>query len=295
MRRVLVVTGSGPTGRSEGLSRLKASLGEAGIHAEVYAEVGHDPDSDRVEDAARRIAEGGFDGVVAFGGGSPLDCAKAAALHARNGLSRDSEASGASFLDFVYGRAHFDRPGLPLVAIPTTAGSGSEMSANVVTTDLSARRKLGLSNPWFYPRLALVDPGLQATMPASLTAATGMDALTHALESYVSRRSTPLTRAIAGEAAGLILGSLGRACAEPPDMEARSAMALGSSIVAMAFSQTGLGMVHGFAHPVGARGGVAHGVANAVILPYIASACAEANPAPFATLAAAAHLPVAGL
>lgn len=295
MRRVLIITGSGPTSRSEGLARLRASLDDAGLYNVLYAEVGHDPDAGRIEDAARRIEEEGCDGVIAFGGGSPLDCAKAAALYVKNGLERDAEASGSFFLDFVYGRAHFDRPGLPLMALPTTAGSGSEMSANVVTTDLAAKRKIGLSNPWFFPRVAIVDPELQATMPAALTAATGMDALTHALESFVSRRSTPLTRAIAGEAAGLILGSLGAACSEPPDMDARANMALASSMVAIAFSQTGLGMVHGFAHPVGARGGVAHGVANAVILPYVAAACAETIPEPFAALAAAAHLPVAGL
>ena len=119
-------------------------------------------------------------------------------------------------------------------------------------------------------------------MPAALTAATGMDALTHSLESFVSRRSTPFTRAIAGESAGLILGSLATAWAEPDNAQARADMALGSTMVATAFSQTGLGMVHGFAHPVGARGGVAHGIANAVILPHVAAACAEVAPEPYA-------------
>lgn len=293
MTRVLVISGGGPTRASEGYGRLLSSLEKAGISACSYAEVGHDPDAERVEATAARILETGCDGLIAFGGGSPIDCAKAASLLARNGLG--STSTRPSFLDFVYGRARFELPGLPLIAIPTTAGSGSEMSSAAVTIDPEEKRKLGLSSPFFFPSLAIVDPELQATMPAALTAATGMDALTHALESFVSRRSTPLSRAIAGEAAALILPSLGRACSEASDMEARGDMALASSMVAIAFSQTGLGMVHGFAHPVGARGGIAHGVANALILPYVAEACARTDPAPFASLAAAARLEVGGL
>ncbi len=224
-----------------------------------------------------------------------MDCAKAANLQAANSTRPGSPWEASPFLDFVYGRKAFKVPGLPLACLPTTAGPGSELSNAAVTIDPATDRKLGLSSPWFFPSLALVDPLLQEGMPPALTAATGMDALTHALESFVSRRASPLSRAIAGHAAGLILANLARAFKAGDDLEARSALALASSEVAMAFSQTGLGLVHGFAHPVGARGGVAHGLANAVILPWVCAACIETDPGAYAELAQAAGLPVTGL
>ena len=193
-KRVLVVTGRGPTASSAGLAKLRASLEEAGIGSELYAEVGHDPDAERVEDCGRRIAASGCDGVIAYGGGSPMDCAKAASAWAANSLLPGAPLPGKAWLDFVYGRVQLARPGLPLIAVPTTAGSGSEMSANAVTIDQAATRKIGLTSALLFPRVALVDPEVQATMPLALKAATGMDALTHAVESFVSRRSTPLTR-----------------------------------------------------------------------------------------------------
>ena len=143
LRHVLIVTGRGPTKASEGLARLRESLGAAGIASEVYAEVGHDPDVLRVEDCGRALASGGYDGIVAYGGGSPMDCAKAASLFAANCLLEGAAHPGAPFLDFVYGRLQFARPGLPLIAVPTTAGSGSEMSATSVTIDPATDRKLG--------------------------------------------------------------------------------------------------------------------------------------------------------
>jgi alcohol dehydrogenase class IV len=282
-KRAFIVTGKGPTASSAGLARLRSSLEASGIEAILYARVGHDPDLAAVEEAARALLDSATDCILAYGGGSPIDCAKSAALYAANVLASGAPARGASVLDFVEGRRKYELPGLPLIALPSTAGSGSEMSGTAVIT--AGERKIGLSGPLFFPRLALVDPELQASMPGALTAATGMDALTHAVESYASKRSTPLTRAIAAGAVRLILASLGRAYDEPENLEARSAMAEASSIVAIAFSQTGLGMVHGFAHPVGARAGLAHGLANAIMLPRIMEACAETAPQPYATLA----------
>ena len=313
-RLAFLVTGKGHTARSEGLARLRASLERSGFAVELFAEATADPPVELVLACAERLAASGASLVVAYGGGSPIDCAKAASVYAAN-TAPQGPFPGAPFLDFLYGRLVFSAPGLPLIAVPTTAGSGSEMSAAAVTTDLAASSKRGLSSDFFFPRAALVDPGLQATMPPALAAATGMDALTHAIESFASLKATPLTRAIAGESARLIAGSLERvveAAAEGPGGEAglggaegagagaadgapkggsgsaaelaaaaaRADMALASAQVAMAFSQTGLGMVHGFAHPVGARAGVA----NAVLLPYVMEACAEAAPGPFALL-----------
>jgi alcohol dehydrogenase class IV len=283
VRRAFIVTGAGPTASSAGLARVRASLEASGLESALYAHVGHDPDLAAVEAAARALLDSKADCLLAYGGGSPIDCAKSAALFAANVLASGAPARGATLLDFVESKRKYELPGLPLIALPTTAGSGSEMSGTAVTT--AGERKIGLSSPFFFPRLALVDPELQASMPQALTAATGMDALTHAIESYVSKRSTSLTRAIAAGAVRLILSSLGRAYDEPENLEARSSLAEASSTVAIAFSQTGLGMVHGFAHPVGARAGLAHGLANAIMLPRVMEACAEAAPEPYAALA----------
>lgn len=290
LRRVLVVTGRGPTASSPGLARLLGSLRAAGIEAVLHSRVGPDPDSGMVAEAAAALAEARAEGLLAYGGGSPIDCAKAASLLAANSLLSGAPEPGADPLDFVYGRRSYKVPGLPLVAVPTTAGTGSEMSAAAVTTDLAAGRKLGLSSDWYFPRLALVDPELQLGMPPALTAATGMDALTHVIESFVSRRANPVSKALAAESGRLLLGSLGRAYRSGAELEARADCALGSSLVGVAFSQSGLGMVHGFAHPVGARCGLAHGLANAVILPWVMEAAAETEPRPFAELARALGL-----
>ncbi|MBL8965799.1 MAG: iron-containing alcohol dehydrogenase [Spirochaetaceae bacterium] len=285
-RKVLVVTGTGHTLRSAGLARLRALLEEAGLAVELFAEATSDPPIELVEACAERIAASGAGFLVAYGGGSPIDCAKAASVHQANAGRGQVGAPhpGAPFRDFLYGKLKLEVPGLPLLAVPTTAGSGSETSAAAVTTDRASSSKRGLSSDFFFPRAAIVDPGLQATMPAELAAATGMDALTHAVESFASLNATPLTRAVAAESAALVARSLERSVRDRSDAAAGADMALGSSIVGMAFSQTGLGMVHGFAHPVGARTGVAHGTANAVLLPYVMEACAETADGPYARL-----------
>ncbi|MBN1242604.1 MAG: iron-containing alcohol dehydrogenase [Spirochaetales bacterium] len=285
--RVLLVTGSSHTIGSEGFRRARASAAAAGVALEVFSGVTSDPPVPIIEACSAAIAASRVDAVVAYGGGSPIDCAKAACLHAADARLPGAAHPEASWGDYVHGRVRAERTGPPLVAIPTTAGSGSETSSAAVTTDLVARRKIGMSDGRFFPRLALVDPSLHASMPPALTAATGMDALTHAVESLVSRNASPVSAAIALESARLVGANLARAFEDGADREARSGMALGAAIAGMAFSQSGLGMVHGFAHPVGALAGAAHGLANAVMLPYVMEACIEAVPEPYARLAAA--------
>ena len=285
--RVLLVTGSSHTIGSEGFRRARASAAAAGIAVEVFSGVTSDPPVPIIEACSSAIAASGADAVVAYGGGSPIDCAKAAALHAADARLPGAAHPDASWGDYVHGRVKAERTGPPLVAIPTTAGSGSETSSAAVTTDLVARRKIGMSDDRFFPKLALVDPRLQASMPPALTAATGMDALTHAIESLASRNANALSAAIALESARLVGANLARAFADGSDGEARSGMALGAAIAGIAFSQSGLGMVHGFAHPVGALAGAAHGLANAVMLPYVMEACIEVAPGPYARLATA--------
>lgn len=262
-RSALLVTGSGATRNSAGFAALAAGLDAAGISYSVFDRVPSDPSAEVVAAAAAAILEGRHEAVVAYGGGSPIDCAKSAALVAANGFP---------MLEMVYGRVKPARPALPLIVVPTTAGTGSEMSNAAVTTDRATGRKLGFSNDSLFPRLAIIDPENHMTMPPGVTAATGMDALTHVVESYLSLDANTVCDAIDLHAVSLIGKALPEAYENGTDLAARSAMAIASSTAGIAFSQTGLGMVHGFAHPVGAKFGIAHGTANAVILPYVLAA-----------------------
>ncbi|HWR11856.1 MAG TPA: iron-containing alcohol dehydrogenase [Rectinemataceae bacterium] len=266
-RKVLIVTGPGRTASSEALGLLKQSLEAGGVAYFHYAGAGADPSTSMVDEGAALYRREACDAILGYGGGSPLDCAK--------GIGA-SIGEGRPIRDFVgTGLALGARPVPPLVAIPTTAGTGSEVtSAAVFTlTDGPQKAKKGISGQSLYPRLALVDPLLQASMPPELTAATGMDALTHAVEAYVSRSHTPVADLFCLEAIRLIGENLKRAHKRGDDLDARAGMALASTMAGVALSQAGLGMVHGFAHAVGALVGLPHGLANAIILPYVMQAC----------------------
>lgn len=278
IKSVLLVSGSGSTRRSAGFSELSASLSAAGIEYTIYDSVTPDPSAEQVAEAAKAIRAAGHEAVVAYGGGSPIDCAKSAAL---------SAANNTPMLEFSYGRAIPAMPALPIIAVPTTAGTGTEMSSAAVTTDRATGRKLGYTTESFFPRLAIIDPENHVSMPQRVTAATGMDALTHAIESYLSLAANPLADAINIRVVELIGKNLRAAYRNGGDIGARSAMAVASSSAGIAFSQTGLGMVHGFAHPVGAKHGVAHGDANAIILPYVLTALARDTAARMCDLAVA--------
>lgn len=259
----LVVCGSSKTRASAGFAKVLHILDTNSFEYSVFDSVQPDPDADMVRAAAAQIAARKHQAVIAYGGGSPIDCAKSAALMASNSVD---------IMEFVSTRQTPQKPALPIIAIPTTAGTGSEMSAAAVTTDTKSKRKIGLSHPSYFPALSLVDPELHISLPPNVTAATGMDALTHVLESYFSLGANPVSDSINQTAIKLICANLVRAYSEPGNIEARSAMAYASSTAGMAFSNTGLGMVHGFAHPLGAQFCVAHGTANAVMLPYVLAA-----------------------
>ncbi len=278
IKTVLLVSGSGSTRRSAGFSALSASLTAAGVAYTIYDSVTPDPSAEQVAEAASAIQAAGHGAVVAYGGGSPIDCAKSAAL---------SAANNTPMLEFSYGRAMPTIPALPIIAVPTTAGTGTEMSSAAVTTDRATGRKLGYTTESFFPRLAIIDPENHVSMPQCVTAATGMDALTHAVESYLSLAANPLADAVNLRVVELIGKNLRSAYLDGSNIGARSAMAVASSSAGIAFSQTGLGMVHGFAHPVGAKHGVAHGDANAIILPYVLTALARDAAARMCDLAVA--------
>ncbi len=259
----LVVTGSSATKNSSGFSKLLAILDAHGYSYSVYSNVKPDPTADMVREAAALIQTKNHEAVIAYGGGSPIDCAKSAALMASNNID---------IMEFVLVKQTPQKPALPVIAIPTTAGTGSEMSAAAVTTDPTSKRKIGLSHPSYFPLLSIIDPELHISMPPSITAATGLDALTHVLESWFSLGANSVSDSINAININLIGTNLTRAFREPDNILARAAMAYASATAGMAFSNTGLGMVHGFAHPLGALFGVAHGVANAIMFPYVFAA-----------------------
>jgi alcohol dehydrogenase class IV len=240
------------------VARLVDGLGE-GIKAEVFAETSPDPDDTCVNAAAQAVLAGQHDCVVGFGGGSPMDTAKAAGLlAAAGGKMRDYRAPATT-----------DAAALPVIAIPTTAGSGSECTRFTVITDTETDEKMLCTGLAFLPLVALVDYELTLTMPPRLTADTGVDALSHAIEAYVSRRASPFTDALALAAIRGISLSIRKVYREPDDRPAREAMMLAATQAGIAFSNSSVALVHGMSRPIGAHFGIAHGLSNAMLLPAV--------------------------
>lgn len=246
------------------VEEMKASLAEAGLEAELFRGVRGNPREEQV--LAGLEAARGFEaeGIIAVGGGSPLDAGKAIAFLDRH---------PGRLRDYVLGGPEKPRrvdPSLmrPLIALPTTAGSGAELSTGIVITDAEAGAKLTLLHRAFLPVSILADPELTIGLPAHLTAATGMDALTHCLEAFCVPSFQPVADGTALEGLRLIKASLARAVQTPGDIEARSLMLTAAGMGALAF-QKGLGLVHAMAHPLGALLDIHHGLANAVLLPYV--------------------------
>jgi alcohol dehydrogenase len=235
-------------------------LGEAGIKADVFTDIEANPSVATVEKATAAFKAAGADFLVALGGGSPMDVAKAVGVVAKYG-GKITEYEGAHKV-----------PGkiIPLIAIPTTAGSGSEVTAFSVITDHSRDYKLTVFSYELLPTYAILDPTLITTAPASVAAACGIDAFIHAEESYVSTDASPFSEAMSEKAMELIGGHIRRFVANRGDIEAAEAMMVGSLFAGIAFSFARLGNIHAMSHPVSAFFDVPHGVANAVLFPVVA-------------------------
>ncbi len=259
--RALIVTGRS-TGRASALNRL---LGEQGIARWTLAIAGEP----KIEDVERgiQLARGeGCDLVMGFGGGSAIDAAKAVAALTTN---------GGEVLDYleVIGRAKpLTNPPVPVIAIPTTAGSGAEVTRNAVLASPEHRVKVSLRSPLMLPKVALVDSELAYDLPAELTASTGLDALTQLIEPYVSCKANPLTDSICAEGIRRAARSLRRVFDNGADKSAREDMALASLFGGLALANAGLGAVHGFASPVGGMFGAPHGAVCAALLPHVMEA-----------------------
>lgn len=274
--RVLLVTDRGV--REAGILDLVAShIKKAGVSFSVFEEVEPNPSVETVEKAYEVFREGECQAVVAVGGGSPLDVGKAVGILGAN---------GGSILDYE-GVEKARNASVPVVAIPTTAGTGSEVTVYLVITDQKRKYKFTIVSKKAAARVAILDPLLTASMPMPLTASTGMDALVHAIESYTSLMSNPISESLAIKAIRLISANLRQAAYNGRDLAARDAMLMGSLLAGMAFNNTRLGNAHAMSHPVSAYFGVPHGVANAVLIPYVMEFNLPAVPQKFAEIAGA--------
>lgn len=225
----------------------------------LFDQVKPEPEISIVEDCTRAFREGGHDGLIGVGGGSAIDITKGVAAFANH----------EGPLTELFGVDLVKRKGPPLIAIPTTAGTGSEVTNVAIFSDKQAQLKKGIVSDYLLPDVALVSPLMTLTCPRSVTAASGVDALVHAIEAYLSVNASPITDAIALGAIKLIVKALPKAYANPSSLQAREDMATASLMAGMAFGNAGVGAVHALAYPLGGRFNIAHGVSNALLLPYV--------------------------
>lgn len=266
------------------LAGIKETLSESGVAFAVFDGVEPDPDFEQVQAGEAVLREEDCEAVIAVGGGSVIDAAKMIALLHNN----------PGDLKFFDGIQKAKRPGLPLFVIPTTAGTGSETSPAAVITDSKTHRKVAVADGKLVPHYVALDAELMKSMPPHITASSGMDALTHAVESYLSKASTSSTEAMASAAVRLTFKYLARAWRDGNDMQAREAMAMASFYAGVAFGRTSVGYAHGIAHQLGRVCSTPHGEANAMVLPEVLSAYGDCVHERLAKLARAAGLGEAG-
>ena len=242
-------------------------LEKAGIPYEIYSQIKPNPTIENVQTGVAAFKASGADCIIAIGGGSSMDTAKAIGIIIANPEFADVRS--------LEGVAPTKNKCVPIIAVPTTAGTAAEVTINYVITDAEKNRKMVCVDVHDIPVVAVVDPDMMSTMPKSLTAATGMDALTHAIEGYITKGAWAMSDMFHLKAIEIIAKNLRGAVANTP--EGREGMALGQNIAGMGFSNVGLGIVHSMAHPLGALYDTPHGVANAILLPTVMAYNAEAT------------------
>ena len=236
-------------------------LDEAGIAYEIYSEIKPNPTVTNVKQGIKAFADAKADCLIAIGGGSSMDTAKGIGI-----VTNNPEFSDIVSLEGVAPTKH---KSVPIIALPTTAGTGAEVTINYVIIDEERQAKMVCVDPNDIPAVAIVDPELMYSLPKGLTAATGMDALTHAIEGYITKGAWVMSDMYELQAIKMIAENLPLAVDEPTNPKGREGMALAQYIAAQAFSNVGLGLVHGMAHPMGSLHDIPHGVANALLLPTI--------------------------
>ena len=264
-KKVLIVTTPGFIRRGS-LEKLFRSLEENGVEYSVFSKVQPDPTTDCIEEAVTQYKKENCEAIVAIGGGSVIDCSKA--LGAR--IARPKKT-----LQQMQGLLKVIKPIPDIYAVPTTAGTGSEATAGAVITDGRSHYKFTILDLCLVPKYAILDPQLTTALPKEITANTGMDALTHAVEAYTNRFCSPKTRKVAEEAVRLIYENMLQAYENGEDIKVRENMLLASYYAGVAINSNFIGYVHAIAHGIGGLYGVTHGKANAVILPYMLEAYGE--------------------
>ncbi|MEK4874609.1 iron-containing alcohol dehydrogenase [Bacillus sp. FSL W8-0102] len=255
---VLIVTDKGIR-EANLLEGIKKSLLTENIDYEIFDEVEPNPSAETIQRGTDYLKQLKSDAVLAVGGGSSIDSAKGIAVMATN---------PGSILDYE-GVEKIPNPPLPIIAIPTTAGTGSETTNSTVITNKKTAFKLGVLSSYLHPKLAILDPALTLHLPQEITASTGMDALTHAIESYTSKAANPVSQALAIHAIRMIGENVLKAYFVGTDIESREKMLVASMIAGVAFSQSRLGNVHAISHTLGGVFNIPHGIANAALLPFV--------------------------
>jgi alcohol dehydrogenase class IV len=282
--RVMIVTDPGLV-QSGIIARVEDLLKRAGLVVACFSRVEPDPRYEIVAEAAESIRKENADLVVGIGGGSSLDIAKLAAILVTN----------ADPVTSYFGIDLIPRPGLKTILVPTTAGTGSEVTPIAILSDHQEKLKKGVVSPYLFPDCALLDPELTLGLSPEVTAAPGMDALIHAIESYTSKNATPMTDMLARQALGLLFNNIREAYAEGGNLEARANMLEGSLLAGMAFANAGVTAVHAFAYPIGAEFHIPHGIANTIMLVPVMQFNLLGNLDKFASLAQVFGQEMAGL
>lgn len=267
-KKIMIVTGKSSSKKTGALDKVIDSLKMENLQYVIFDKVESDPSVDTVELGTSIAKEEKIDVIVALGGGSPLDAAKGISIMLTN---------SGSIVD--YEKKQPEVPGVPVVAVPTTAGTGSEVSKFIVITDTRRKVKMLIGGETLIPKVAILDGELTLMVPPDVTAATGMDALTHAIEAYISKKAQPATGVQALSAIKLISENLAKAVQNGENMDARNNMLFAQMQAGLAFSNASVALVHAMSRPLGAYFGVPHGLANAILLPrvmeYNRAACAE--------------------
>lgn len=282
--KVLVVTDKGIRA-AELIDWILRSLEKQGIKYDIFDEVEPNPSAETIHQGLDVLRETHSDAVLAVGGGSSIDTAKGIAVMATN---------EGHILDYE-GVGKVQHQPLPIIAVPTTAGTGSEVTASTIVTNKKTLFKAAIISPHIFPKLAILDPVLTLSCPRDITAATGMDALTHAIESYTSKTATPVSEALALQAMKLISQSLLKAYFVGTDIHSRNTMLTASMLAGFAFSQSRLGNVHAISQSFGGVFNIPHGIANATLLPFVLKFNLPACPEKMRDIAEALGQDVSGL
>ncbi|NVK41546.1 MAG: iron-containing alcohol dehydrogenase [Oceanospirillaceae bacterium] len=258
-------------------SRIQSCLERHGIYPDVFDDTVPEPTVSSIQAGVDKVRHGDYDCIIALGGGSPIDSAKAISILAKH---------GGTMRDYKFPRVVLEA-GLPIIAVPTTAGTGSEVTRFTIITDETTDEKMLCVGIGFMPIATLIDFNLTLSLPPRITADTGIDALTHAIEAYVSQKANPYSDSQALSAMRLIGPNLRRAYHEGSDKDAREAMMLGSTLAGVAFSNASVALVHGMSRPIGAAFHVPHGLSNAMLLPSVTAFSIPAAPERYADCARA--------